>query len=229
MRGRQTPNAKQKETPVHATGTVFDTTLSFQSVKQAQMKAHGILDPMEHAQNGVGEILEPIAAAQIAYHNAGVVCEVCNGGERPGELMFCGSEHDGCDDGYHIGCTADNLEKVPMEDWYCPKCRWNVWDWRRVKSAGENQTHDEVVLAALVQHLEQKSVSAEESMDVDVAYEVLGAKDTSQKKQAMEQLTRMIRDGKLKWANSVESKICVPDVSLSPTRERAQKRQKVGC
>lgn len=34
-------------------------------------------------------------------------------------LLLC----DGCDRGYHLDCLTPQLDEVPVEDWFCPRCQ----------------------------------------------------------------------------------------------------------
>uniref|UniRef100_A0A6T7GSI3 PHD-type domain-containing protein n=1 Tax=Bigelowiella natans TaxID=227086 RepID=A0A6T7GSI3_BIGNA len=46
------------------------------------------------------------------------VCQICGCEGDTSRLLLC----DWCDAGYHTGCLRPSLDRVPSNDWYCPKC-----------------------------------------------------------------------------------------------------------
>lgn len=58
-------------------------------------------------------------------------CEVCNQANREDRMLLC----DGCDLGYHLECLTPPMETVPMEEWFCPDCVYNLN--RRNETASE--------------------------------------------------------------------------------------------
>ncbi|XP_015111930.1 uncharacterized protein LOC107037735 [Diachasma alloeum] len=45
-------------------------------------------------------------------------CEVCQECDREDRMLLC----DGCDLGFHLECLNPPMDRVPMEEWYCPTC-----------------------------------------------------------------------------------------------------------
>ncbi|RZF48422.1 hypothetical protein LSTR_LSTR011375 [Laodelphax striatellus] len=49
-------------------------------------------------------------------------CEICGASDREDRLMLC----DACNRGYHLECMTPPLDRVPLDEWYCPDCNENL-------------------------------------------------------------------------------------------------------
>ncbi|KAI1307634.1 PHD and RING finger domain-containing protein 1 [Halotydeus destructor] len=54
----------------------------------------------------------------VVHHEDLTYCEICGRCDHEDTLLLC----DNCDFGYHCHCLNPPLDRVPIEEWYCPDC-----------------------------------------------------------------------------------------------------------
>ncbi|XP_063995960.1 uncharacterized protein LOC135173177 [Diachasmimorpha longicaudata] len=62
--------------------------------------------------------VEPKNATEEHIQEDPTFCEVCQECDREDRMLLC----DGCDLGFHLECLNPPMDRVPMEEWYCPTC-----------------------------------------------------------------------------------------------------------
>lgn len=74
-------------------------------------------------QTKAAEVFEDLASDD-SDRSDDMTCNVCGSCDRGEVMLICGDETGslGCGIGTHIDCCDPPLEKVPEEDWFCPKC-----------------------------------------------------------------------------------------------------------
>ncbi|KAG9145768.1 hypothetical protein Leryth_011203 [Lithospermum erythrorhizon] len=80
---------------------------------------------LNNLESRIEEIVEDQALPEDMSSESDIACQICKSRDREDVMLICGDESglSGCGTGMHIDCCDPPLSEVPLDDWFCPKCR----------------------------------------------------------------------------------------------------------